>query len=40
MTETLGAHDFRVADLNLAPFGRREIHLAEHEMPSLGSASR
>jgi adenosylhomocysteinase len=35
MTETLGAHDFRVADLNLAPFGRREIHLAEHEMPGL-----
>src|SRR5262249_8454050 len=25
--------DFRVADLSLAPFGRREIHLAEHEMP-------
>ena len=28
-------HDFRVADLSLAPFGRREIHLAEHEMPGL-----
>jgi len=27
--------DFRVADLMLAPFGRREIHLAEHEMPGL-----
>src|SRR4029078_11040247 len=27
--------DFRVADLSLAPFGRREIHLAEHEMPGL-----
>jgi adenosylhomocysteinase len=28
-------HDFRVADLSLAPFGRREILLAEHEMPGL-----
>jgi adenosylhomocysteinase len=28
-------HDYRVADLNLAPFGRKEIHLAEHEMPGL-----
>ncbi|MFN5651408.1 MAG: adenosylhomocysteinase [Actinomycetes bacterium] len=32
---TLGKHDFRVADLSLAPFGRKEIHLAEHEMPGL-----
>ena len=32
---TLGHHDFRVADLSLAPFGRKEIHLAEHEMPGL-----
>ena len=30
-------HDYRVADLNLAPFGRKEIHLAEHEMPGLRS---
>src|SRR5829696_2638302 len=29
--------DFRVADLSLAPFGRREILLAEHEMPGLRS---
>ena len=28
-------HDFKVADVSLAPFGRREIHLAEHEMPGL-----
>lgn len=28
-------HDYRVADLTLAPFGRKEIHLAEHEMPGL-----
>jgi adenosylhomocysteinase len=34
-TRTLGAHDFRVADVSLAPFGRKEIHLAEHEMPGL-----
>ncbi|MHB1130361.1 MAG: adenosylhomocysteinase, partial [Ilumatobacteraceae bacterium] len=29
--------DYRVADLTLAPFGRKEIHLAEHEMPGLRS---
>ncbi|WP_449061817.1 adenosylhomocysteinase [Planomonospora algeriensis] len=27
--------DFKVADLSLAAFGRREIRLAEHEMPGL-----
>ena len=27
--------DFKVADLSLAGFGRKEIHLAEHEMPGL-----
>jgi adenosylhomocysteinase len=27
--------DFKVADLSLAPFGRDEIRLAEHEMPGL-----
>ncbi len=27
--------DFRVADVSLAPFGRKEMHLAEHEMPGL-----
>ena len=27
--------DYRVADLNLADFGRKEITLAEHEMPGL-----
>ena len=31
----LQKHDYRVADLSLAPFGRKEIHLAEHEMPGL-----
>jgi adenosylhomocysteinase len=29
------AHDFKVADLSLAEFGRKEIALAEHEMPGL-----
>ena len=29
------AHDFKVADLSLAPLGRAEIRLAEHEMPGL-----
>ncbi len=27
--------DWRVADLSTAPFGRKEISLAEHEMPGL-----
>src|SRR3954447_17804684 len=27
--------DFKVADLGLADFGRKEIRLAEHEMPGL-----
>ncbi|WP_442759442.1 adenosylhomocysteinase, partial [Streptomyces pseudogriseolus] len=27
--------DFEVADLSLAEFGRKEITLAEHEMPGL-----
>ena len=27
--------DYRVADLSLAEFGRKEISLAEHEMPGL-----
>src|SRR5689334_21718619 len=36
MTTSLAARrDFRVADLSLAPFGRKEILLAEHEMPGL-----
>ena len=36
MTSTIAARkDFRVADLSLAPFGRKEMILAEHEMPGL-----
>ena len=27
--------DFKVADISLADFGRREISLAENEMPAL-----
>jgi adenosylhomocysteinase len=34
-TATLTRDDFRVADLSLADFGRKEIRLAEHEMPGL-----
>lgn len=33
-TSTTG-QDFKVADLSLAAFGRKEIKLAEHEMPGL-----
>src|SRR5947199_3244705 len=29
------ADDFKVADLSLAAFGRKEIELAEHEMPGM-----
>ncbi|MBQ0989875.1 adenosylhomocysteinase [Micromonospora sp. PSH03] len=32
--------DFKVADLSLAAFGRKEIELAEHEMPGLMSIRR
>ncbi|SEM49325.1 adenosylhomocysteinase [Streptacidiphilus jiangxiensis] len=32
---SLNAGDFKVADLSLATFGRKEIQLAEHEMPGL-----
>ncbi len=37
MTITLTAADFKVADLNLADYGRREIEMAEIEMPGLMS---
>jgi adenosylhomocysteinase len=35
MTTTQTAQDHKVADLGLAEFGRKEITLAEHEMPGL-----
>jgi len=34
-TRVLTDGDFKVADLSLAGFGRKEISLAEHEMPGL-----
>jgi adenosylhomocysteinase len=35
MTLTLTANDYKVADLSLAEYGRKELTLAEHEMPGL-----
>ena len=37
---TVTTEDFKVADLSLAEFGRKEIELAEHEMPGLMSIRR
>ncbi len=37
---TLAQGDFKVADLSLASFGRKEISLAEHEMPGLMALRR
>ncbi len=39
-TAVLTEADFKVADLSLAEFGRKEIRLAEHEMPGLMSTRR
>jgi adenosylhomocysteinase len=39
-TATLTHVDFKVADLSLAGFGRKEITLAEHEMPGLMAIRR
>src|SRR5258706_5988508 len=39
-TAVLTENDFKVADLSLAAFGRKEIQLAEHEMPGLMSTRR
>ncbi|MGH3798229.1 MAG: adenosylhomocysteinase [Pseudonocardiaceae bacterium] len=38
--QSRGGIDFAVADLDLADFGRREIRLAEHEMPGLMALRR
>ncbi len=35
LAETTKAADFKVADITLAEFGRKEIAIAEHEMPGL-----
>jgi adenosylhomocysteinase len=40
VTPAATATDFKVADLALAEFGRKEITLAEHEMPGLMSIRR
>jgi adenosylhomocysteinase len=34
-TETIESVDYKVADIGLADFGRKEISIAEHEMPGL-----
>jgi adenosylhomocysteinase len=39
-TTTQTSEDFKVADLALAEFGRKEITLAEHEMPGLMALRR
>jgi adenosylhomocysteinase len=38
--QSIGDVDFAVADLSLAEFGRKEIRLAEHEMPGLMALRR
>jgi adenosylhomocysteinase len=40
MSTTVAETDYKVADLSLAAFGRKEIQLAEHEMPGLMSTRR
>ncbi len=40
MTTTTTGADFKVKELGLAPFGRKEIELAEHEMPGLMATRR
>src|SRR5206468_1144533 len=40
MSTTAAKSDFKVADLELAEFGRKEIRLAEHEMPGLMATRR
>ena len=41
MTETITPTlDYKVADISLAEFGRKEISIAEHEMPGLMSTRK
>src|SRR3989440_11441063 len=40
MSTTAAKTDFKVADLELAEYGRKEIRLAEHEMPGLMATRR
>ena len=37
MTIVLDSNDYQIADISLAEFGRKEINIAEHEMPGLMS---
>src|ERR1700733_3999787 len=39
-TATLETTDYKVADLSLADWGRKEISIAEHEMPGLMAIRR
>ena len=39
-TATLTPTDYQVADMSLAEWGRKEISIAEHEMPGLMSIRR
>src|SRR5690349_14775686 len=39
-TATLNVTDYKVADLSLADWGRKEISIAEHEMPGLMAIRR
>jgi len=40
MSNAATTQDFKVADLSLADYGRKEIRLAEHEMPGLMATRR
>ena len=40
MASTNLTTDYKVADISLAAFGRKEIQLAEHEMPGLMATRR
>ncbi|MGN5235646.1 MULTISPECIES: adenosylhomocysteinase [unclassified Rhodococcus (in: high G+C Gram-positive bacteria)] len=40
VADQINGLDFKVADLSLAEFGRKEIRLAEHEMPGLMALRR
>ena len=40
LNRTVPATDFKVADMSLADWGRKEISIAEHEMPGLMSIRR
>ena len=39
-TSSKTSHDFQVKDLSLAEWGRKEIEVAEHEMPGLMSVRK